>query len=300
MRLEIKHWQVLHALHKDGTVYRAADRLGISQSALSHRLAEAERRLGGAMFEREGRRLKLTTAGAALTQTALHIIPVLERAEADFEQWAQDTEHLVRVGIAAYNHFSWLAEFINGLSQKHSTIQIELVASANRQPTHSLLQGEVDLVLAPGIFEHSGLGVKKLFEDQLVMVTSPDHPLASKDFVEPADLAQETYLSYSRDSHPGFEYERFIRPAGISPRVMKLVEMTDAIIALVGAGLGVAILSKWAVQDAIDSQKLVAIPLSDKGLSLPWSSLTRSGEAKNSPVKQVESFMQHWFQAPRA
>ena len=94
MRLEIKHWQVLHALHHEGTVYRAADRLGISQSALSHRLAEAERRLGGAMFEREGRRLKLTTAGAALTQTALHIVPVLERAEADFEQWADDTEHL--------------------------------------------------------------------------------------------------------------------------------------------------------------------------------------------------------------
>lgn len=298
MRLEIKHWQVLHALHHEGTVYRAADRLGISQSALSHRLAEAERRLGGAMFEREGRRLKLTTAGAALTQTALHIVPVLERAEADFEQWADDTEHLVRIGIAAYNHFSWMADFIYGLSNKHHNIQIELVASANRTPTHSLLQGEVDLVLAPGLFEHSGLAVQKLFDDQLVLVVSPNHPLAHNTFAEPEDLAQETYLSYSRDSHPGFEFERFIRPSGVSPRVMKLVEMTDAIVELVAAGLGISILSKWAVQDAVDTGKLVAIPLSDKGLSLHWSSLTRSGETKHSAVKQVEGYLKTWFKRP--
>ncbi|HCH24338.1 MAG TPA: LysR family transcriptional regulator [Oceanospirillaceae bacterium] len=295
MRLEIKHWQVLHALHHEGTVYRAADRLGISQSALSHRLAEAERRLGGAMFERVGRRLKLTSAGAALTQTSLHIIPVLERAEADFEQWADDTEHLVRIGIAAYNHFSWMADFIHGLSNQHPNIQIELVASANRTPTHSLLQGEVDLVLAPGLFEHSGLAVQKLFDDQLVLLVSPHHHLAQNAFIDPLDLAQETYLSYSRDSHPGFEFERFIRPSGVSPRVMKLVEMSDAIVELVAADLGISILSKWAVQGAIDAGRLVAIPLSEQGLSLHWSSLTRSGEAKHSAVKQVESYLKAWF-----
>ena len=84
MRLDIKHWQMLKAIDEVGTLRQAAYVLGISQSALSHRLAEAERRLGGLLFVREGRRLRQTSAGRAMTQTASQIIPALQRAEQDF------------------------------------------------------------------------------------------------------------------------------------------------------------------------------------------------------------------------
>ena len=295
MRLELKHWLVLHALHHHPTVYRAADSLNISQSALSHRLAEAERRLDIALFERDGRRLKITPAGESLTQTALQIIPLLERAEADARDWAKDIQHLVRIGIASYNHFAWLGDFIHHLTQVLPTIQLELVASANQRPAHSLLESQVDLVLAPGQFDHKGLVVTPLFKDELVLLTHPHHPLANQPFAEPHDLEHETYISYSRDSLPGFEYERFIRPAGVIPRLMKLVEMPDAIIELINANLGTSILSRWANQTAIHNGKVSAIPLGSKGLSLQWSCLTRSTETPNSATKQVEQLLKAWF-----
>ena len=297
MKLELKHWLVLHALHHHRTVYAAADSLNISQSALSHRLAEAERRLDIALFERDGRRLKITPVGESLTQTALQIIPLLARAESDARDWAQDTQHLVRIGIAAYNHFAWLGDFIHHLSDKLPTVQLELVASANQRPTYSLLESQVDLVLAPGQFDHKGLSVTPLFTDELVLLTHPNQPLAQRDYINPADLEHETYLSYSRDSLPGFEYERFIRPAGVTPRLMKLVEMPDAIIELINANLGTSILSRWANQNAIKSGKVVAVPLGNKGLSLQWSCLTRSNESSQAPVKQVEQLLKAWFKS---
>ena len=297
MRLEIKHWLVLHALHHHPTVYAAADSLNISQSALSHRLAEAERRLGIALFERDGRRLKITPAGESLTQTALQIMPLLERAETDARDWAKDTQHLVRIGIASYNHFAWLGDFIHHLSETLPAVQLELVASANQRPTNSLLESQVDLVLAPGQFDHKGLSVTSLFTDELVLLTHPQHPLAQQHHIKAQDLEHETYLSYSRDSLPGFEYERFIRPAGVIPRLMKLVEMPDAIIELISANLGTSILSRWANQSVIDSGKVIAIPLGDKGLSLQWSCLTRGHEAPATAVKQVERLLKSWFKS---
>lgn len=295
MRLELKHWLVLHALHHHATVYAAADSLNISQSALSHRLAEAERRLDIALFERDGRRLKITPAGESLTQTALQVLPLLERAEADALDWAQDKLYLVRIGIASYNHFAWLGDFIHHLTQQLPSIQLELVASANQQPTNSLLENQVDLVLAPGEFDHKGLSVAPLFNDELVLLTHPDHGLAENDFIVPQDLEHEVYLSYSRDSLPGFEYERFIRPAGVTPRLMKLVEMPDAIIELINANLGTSILSRWANASAINNGKVMAISLGKQGLSLQWSCLTRGNENNQSAAKQVQRCLQHWF-----
>ena len=69
MRLDIRHWEMLKAIADLGTLRNAASALGITQSALSHRLAEAERRLGSPLFDREGRQLRLAKAGIAMTQT---------------------------------------------------------------------------------------------------------------------------------------------------------------------------------------------------------------------------------------
>ena len=67
MRLDIRHWEMLKAIADLGTLKNAASALGITQSALSHRLAEAERRLGSPLFDREGRQLRLAKAGIAMT-----------------------------------------------------------------------------------------------------------------------------------------------------------------------------------------------------------------------------------------
>ena len=71
--------------------------------------------------------------------------------------------------------------------------------------------------------------------------------------------------------------------------------MPEAIIELISANLGTSILSRWANEGAIDTGKVVAVPLGQKGLSLQWSCLTRSNEAPKAPVKQVERLLKSWF-----
>ena len=297
MKLDIKHWAMLKAIGDTGTLRQAAFTLGITQSALSHRLAEAERRLGGLLFEREGRRLRQTSAGRAMTQTANQIIPTLQRAELDFSQAADNEITVVRFGVAAYSCYHWLPAFLANMSEVEPGIQLELVASATQNPLRNLQEGTVDVVLAPGYLAVPGLEAIAVFQDELVLVTEVKHKLAGKNFIEAEDLAGEDYLSYSKTAQPGFEYERFIRPSGIVPHLVTVVEVTDAIVELIASGFGVSILSQWAVQSAINSNKVAVMKVSASGLDLDWSALLRNSEPTGSAARVLSVRLAQWFQA---
>ena len=295
MKLDIKHWQMLKAIDDFGSLNRAATGLNLSQSALSHRLAEAERRLGGVIFHRQGRRLILTPAGIALTQVAHHIVPTLMRAEDSFVQTARDVEYVVKIGVAAYNSFYWLPDFLAYLKTLHEHIQIEVVAAATAQPRQSILQAEVDLVLVPGPFIGPGLESMPLFEDHLVLITALGHELAGQKWIEAEHLLHEDVLTYGRDHYPGFEYERFIRPAGVTPQRVKIIEMVGAIVELVSANQGISVLSRWAIQPSLKARRVNEVQLGPKGLDLLWSCVCRAEEPQYSPTRQVAAALQTWF-----
>lgn len=295
MKLDIKHWQMLKAMDDFDSLNKAAIGLNLSQSALSHRLAEAERRLGRSIFYRQGRRLVPTPAGIVLTQVAQHIVPTLMRAEESFVQTSHDIEHVVKIGVAAYNSFYWLPDFLAFLKNQHEHIQIEIVASATAHPRRSILQAEVDLVLVPGPFSGPGLESMPLFQDRLVLITDIGHKLAKKQWIEAEQLVNEDVLTYGRDYYPGFEYERFIRPAGITPQRVKIIEMVGAIVELVSAGQGISVLSRWAIEPSVAAGRVCEVQLGPKGLDLAWSCVCRTGEAQYSPTRQVASVLQQWF-----
>jgi len=296
MRLDIKHWEMLKAIDETETMRQAAFVLNITQSALSHRLAEAEKRLGGVLFEREGRRLRQTSAGRAMTQTANQIIPVLQRAEFDFQKTSSNETTVVRFGVAAYSCYHWLPSFLQVMSEKEPSIQLELVASTTQYPLKNLQEGAVDVVLAPGHMATPGVDSIPVFHDELVLITHSKHKLASKAFIVATDLEGEDYLSYSKTSQPGFEYERFIRPSGVVPHLMTVVEVTDAIIELIAAGFGIGILSRWAVQTAIKNQSIAAVSLGATKLDLGWSALVRDSELQSAAARIVSRRLAEWFQ----
>lgn len=286
---------MLKAINETGTLRQAAYVLGITQSALSHRLAEAERRLGGLLFEREGRKLRQTSAGRAMTQTANQIIPALQRAEFDFQQMSDNEITVVRFGVAAYSCYHWLPSFLATMAKQEPSIQLELVASATQYPLQNLQEGTVDVVLAPGHLVIPGIDSVPVFEDELVLVTHCEHGLATKPFIEATDLASEQYLTYSKSAQPGFEYERFIRPSGIVPHLVTVVEVTDAIVELIAAGFGVSILSRWAVQSAINNKNVSVVQVGKERLDLDWSALVRKSEPPQSAARILSERLAQWF-----
>ena len=109
------------------------------------------------------------------------------------------------------------------------------------------------------------------------------------------DFAKETYLSYSTIPEKGFEDERFFRPARAMPKRWRRAGDVAMIIEMVRQGLGVSILSRWAVEPALRRPGLVAKRLTAKGLPTAWQAVVRANEMKDSGAVQVASRMTEWW-----
>ena len=100
------------------------------------------------------------------------------------------------------------------------------------------------------------------------MLASKDHPLASKSFVRPSDLATETLLTYSPKEET-YVFQKLLSPAGIDPRVRQ-VQLTEVILEMVRGGMGVAVLARWVVQPYLDARSIVGVRLTERGFYRQW------------------------------
>ncbi|MGA9278137.1 LysR family transcriptional regulator [Ilumatobacter sp.] len=286
LQLELRHYETIVAIVDLGTMTEAAKVLHSTQSTLSHRLAEAERRLGVRLFDRgHHRRLTPTRAGIATHQAAARALDELGRNEQILLADRSDVTSVVRIGVGSYDCFHWYPSFLEAAHEQHPEVELQLVV-VDDAPGDVLTSGSVDLVVAPGT-PAGPLDRRPAFDDELVLITSPDHHLVGRDHIEPIDLIDETYLTYNFVPTPGFEYDRFIRTGDDYPRVVNVVPQTSAITELVAAGAGVSILSRWALSPAIASGRIVATRCGPDGLTLPWSLLTRSTESNDSPTQRI-------------
>jgi len=274
-RLEMRHLRMLQAMARTGSVTRAAAMLGLTQSALSHQIREAERRLGQDLFVLRDKRMQLTPTAVALSEEAGRILGQLERLEGRIVRDRGGMRHIVRIGCGAYSGYRWLPRFLRVFQQQAPDIDIEVVADATQRPLQELQDRDIDVAVTSAVPDKSTTRSLRLFRDELVLIMAPSHPLAGKEVIVAQDLSDQVYISYSAIVEKGHEYDRFIKPAQVSYRSMLKVELTEAIVELVIGGFGISILSRWAVSHYLQSGALAAARVTRKGLHVDWYAATR-------------------------
>lgn len=286
VQLDIRHYETIVAIVELGTVTAAARELHATQSTLSHRLAEAERRLGVQLFDRgRHRRLTPTRAGLATHQAAGRALEELGRIERMLLAERPGVTSIVRIAVGSYDCFHWYPNFLIESREANPDIELELVVVGDT-PSESLASATADVVIAPG--EPTGaIELIPALDDELVLIVEPNHWLAKLDYIEPFHLTDQTYLTYNSSPTPGFEYDRFIRSGDDYPRLVTVVPQTSAITELVAAGVGVSILSRWALDPAISTGRLRSVRCSPVGLPLPWNLALRAGESEDSASRRV-------------
>ena len=293
-RLEIRHLRMLQAMALTGNITHAAGLLQLTQSALSHQIREAERRLGVRLFVREAKRMQMTPAARSLNEEAGRILAQLDRVERSVTLAGTATRQSVRIGCGAYSCYRWLPRFLNGFQVEDPDVDIEVVADATQQPVKALLDRKIDLAVTSGAPARSTVRSMRLFRDELILITARDHPLAGKTVISAHDLANQVYISYSDVAEKGHEFDRFLKPARVSYRRLMKVELTEAIIELVIGGFGVSILSRWAVSHYLKTGALASARVGSRGLYVDWYAAVRKAEPKDSAALGMAKALQFW------
>jgi LysR family transcriptional regulator, regulator for metE and metH len=268
--LGLQHLKLVRAIVREGGITRAAARLHLTQPALSHQLKDAEERLGTRLFLRQGRRLVPTAAGDRLVRAAEAMLVELGAAEDEIRGLGRGQEGLIRVSTECYTTYHWLPAALKDFELRFPAVAVEIVVEATRRPLAALLEGRLDVAIVSRPSRNRDVMCRKLFDDEMVVVVAPGHRLAKERFIRPEEIARETLLLYAIPTEQSDLFQRVLIPAGISPARLVRVELTEAILELVRAGQGIAVLARWSVVPDLRAGRLVGRPLGPRGLRRSW------------------------------
>ena len=273
--LELRHLRLIAAISDAKGVTAAAAKLHLTQSALSHQLRDAEGRLGVRLFDRVGRRMHLTAAGERLLETARSVLERLDQTEQEIRRAAGDHAGRLRLTTQCHTVYHWLPARLKVFRRSHPDVDVQVVAGATDEPVSWLLEGRIDLAIASRFERDTRLASRALWSDEMVVLLHPKSPLARRKWIEARDLADQHLFVDSLPLESNMVFRELLIPAGVTPRRVSHIQLTEALIEMVKAGLGIAVLQRWSAAPQLERGELVARPLTPAGRLRHWKAVWR-------------------------
>jgi DNA-binding transcriptional LysR family regulator len=258
------------AIAETGGFTKAAERLFVSQPSLSAGIKKLEQELGVTLFERGGRRAVLTSAGRLFLEKATIILNEYQSTLRELKGF--QNQPTLRLGTLRTIRIARLADLIRAFQAQYSNVIIELLDGSLTDLRNWLEQGEIDLaitVLDKGEDSKSSL---PLFQQRRALAVSVNHPFAQRGTVRLAELHGQPYIERMHCELWGETCQLFESKA-LQPRVVYRADHEEWVIALVAAGLGIAIMPEWQ-----DIPGVVYIPISDLSLHRSIGLVWRAGQ----------------------
>jgi len=248
--IEARHLRVLRAVAATGSFSAAGRELGCTQPAVSQQMKALESSVGTPLLVRTGREMRLTQAGEALVRHAAGIISGLTAAEEEVAAIAGLRAGRVRLVSFPSGSSSLVPAALAALRAAHPGTRVSLEEAEPPRSVEMLREGECDVALA---FRYAGgpsgewddLVVRGLLTDRLVGLVPERHPLAGAESVGIGELAGESWIAGCPRCRR--QLVEACEEAGFVPRIDFATDDYPAVVGLVGAGLGVAVLPQLAI-----------------------------------------------------
>jgi LysR family transcriptional regulator for metE and metH len=156
---------------------------------------------------------------------------------------------------------------------KFPKVEVDIVLEATARPIPALLEGKLDVAVVSCPPRNKSLRLTPCCEDEMMVIMGPQHRLAAATRIEPRDLAGETVLCYPPKEESTL-LVKVLGPAGVEPERVIGIPLTESIVDMASAGLGVSLLARWAVANYVKAGKVVERPLTKGGFRRQWYAAT--------------------------
>ncbi|MPS47571.1 LysR family transcriptional regulator [Methylobacillus sp.] len=290
------HLTIIREVERQGSLTAAANRLHLTQSALSHSMKKLEQQLGTQIWLREGRSLRLTQAGQYLLAVANRVLPQLSLAEERLRQFAQGERGTLRIGMECHPCYQWLLKVVAPYLAAWPDVDVDVRQKFQFGGIGALFGYEIDMLVTPDPLYKPGLHFQPVFDYEQVLVVGPGHRLRNATSVLPKQLAEETLITYPVEVDRLDIYTQFMMPAGISPKRHKPIETTDIMLQMVASGRGVAALPRWLVNEYQDKFDVTPVRLGKNGIAKQIFLGIREGEMHIDYIKAFVELAQRQAQ----
>lgn len=265
----------------------AAERLHLTQSALSHQLKLLEGIYELELLERRTQPVRLTPAGLRLAQLGEQVNAAVQLAERDLANMAGGSAGPLRIAVECHTCFDWLMPAMDAFRPQWPEVELDIVSGFHADPVGLVVSDRAELAITSEVDDSAGVEFTPLFQYPMVAVMANDHRLTARTHLTPRDFADETLIHYPVPDAL-LDIMRVLAPAGVNPG-RRTSELTVAILQLVASRRGIAVLPSWSVQPYVDRGYVSTRPVGKRGLS---SRLYAAGKAGLSQRPYVRAFVE--------
>ena len=291
--LTLQHLYIIEKIISEGSVTKASEKLNLTQSALSHQIRDLEAVAGLKLFNRIGKKLILNEAGKKIVAGSEKILPVIREMEAELEEMRLGKLQTIRISTECYTCYHWLPKLLSEFNEEFPNITVQIVVEATRKPMSYLEEGQLELAIVSTETTSPKYAYEPLFGDELVLLTSANHPLALRnELLEATDLLSETLIMFQVGSNGEFMSKDFI--SSLSPKKIIQIPLTEAIVEMVKFGMGVTIMTDWAARQYENMPGLRRLNFSNGSGNRSWYACTRTNphESLTNLVMKIKKALQ--------
>jgi DNA-binding transcriptional LysR family regulator len=285
--MEIRQLRAFVAIADSGTFTAGAQRVNVTQAAISMQIRQLENETGAPLFIRAPRRVILTEAGEHLLLRARQILREHDAALEEIAELTGAERGRLRIGTAsAMVTTDSLPAILQSVRNEHSRAEISVSSGTSEALVDQILAGELDIAFVSLPVEARGIQTERLSQDELVAIGSPKHRLAGQTTVSPYALAGERLILGERGGNTRRLIDLFFAQAGVSLTVAMELSRQAAIRRMVEEDMGVGIVPLHSVREAIEAGRLVRWWI--EGAEINWElGLARLSGGYESPIMQT-------------
>lgn len=282
-------YKIFLSVVESGSLTRAAEKCGVTQSAVSHALHALESAAGLPLLIRNRSGVRLTPEGEKLLPAVRRIVEALDAFHTEVSALRGQEGGCIRIGAFTSVAVHWLPRIIKEYQARNPAVDFRMLGGDYHDIAQGFADGSIDVGFVTREMNIPGCETLPLTEDHLLAVLPKDHPLAGRQRITAAQLAGEPFISLMENSNQ--DARSVLEAAGVQVEVKYTAKDDYAIIAMVAAGLGVSIMPELLLEGHSGGIATVEI----EGAQKRNIGLAVSAAGKGNPcVEDFARFVQQW------
>lgn len=259
--MDVRDLQVFLSVAKHLNYTRAAEEVNLSQPSVSVRMRQLERDLGSKLFEQLGKTIALTEAGKLLVPYAERVIAAMADARDAIDGLQGLERGSLRIGASTTPGMYLIPQTIAHFKRRYPKIQVHLAVKDTRQIEEGVIRNQFDFGFVGGHLAGDDVEVAPWLVDELVLIVPLGHRLAGRKSVKPRALAKEQFILREQGSATRAVVASHLRKSRIEVEAIMEMANPESVKKAVQSGLGIAFISKFAVETELKAKTLVAVKI---------------------------------------
>lgn len=273
---------------------KTSEIIHLTQPAVSLQIQALEERYETKLFDRSSSTVTLTPAGEVLYKFAKEILALYAAAEKAISKQIGLVKGSLTIGAGSNIGNYILPSVITDFKNTHPKIKIYLLVGNSKRVIELLNSGNIDIGLVEGDISRQKMVIRKLISDELLLVVPPSHPWAKRKDVSISEIVKEPFIFREAGSGTRQMIEKYFARHGITPHDMKISTIlgsTEAIKDAVENGLGISIISRWAVRKESKYGTLKTLNIKEEKMVRDFSLVINKNSVSSNSLEEFLAFL---------